>query len=243
MPNYTETQLDALEAAAPDKNVPGFRNRPREAGRKYLLTPESERSYASVKMFKTDGSEVTGPRVQVYIRDYLSAIDKMDEAPSGRRSNGGNGPRNVATGNIFLDAQVALREQMLSEQERISTRVNDATLAVEAFNADEYKAEVAKEFADSIAELTRRLTAWEADENDVASKSANDTLAELTKRRDTLNAESGDVLANLDKNIRMTEGALKMVIGMDEDAAKALKDANEALFEELAPEPENVPES
>lgn len=226
---YTESTLDSLEQG---KDI---KPRVREAGRKFLLLPEGERSYGAVAktMKKSDGGSITEPRAAVYVREYLTTIDKLDETPRRGSSNGGSGNRAITTGNGMLDATLAMREQWLSEQDRLRTMTTDATEAVEQFDPTEWIEETAEHLREQLAEVQKRLDAWTSNENNVATESADLYLKDLTARRDDINGKTTDALANLDKQVELANGTLKMIVGMDNDALKTIEEQNADLASEI----------
>lgn len=226
---YTETTLNTLEEG---KDI---KPRVREAGRKFLLMPEGERSYGAVasQMKKNDGSNITEPRAAVYVREYLTTIDKLDETPRRGASGGGSQNRAITTGNGMLDATLAMREQWLSEQDRVRSLVNDATAAVETFDATEYIEETAEHLREQLAEVQKRLDAWTSNENNVATESADLYLKDLTKRRDDVTGQSTDALGNLDKQVDLANNTLKMIVGMDDSALKSIEEQNKDLAAEI----------
>jgi hypothetical protein len=228
---YTESTLDSLEQGVETKK------RSREAGRKFLLMPEGERSYGAVAktMLKGDGTPITEPRAAVYVREYLEAIGKKDEALTGRRSsNGGTGNRAITTGNGMLDATLAMREQWLAEQDRVANIVTEATEAVDTFDATEWIEETAEHLREQLAEVQARLDAWTENKDNIATESADQYRADLTKRRDDVNKQSGDALEHLNKQVDLANSTLKMIVGMDDSALKAIEEQNKDLATEIA---------
>lgn len=239
---YTESTLDTLENQA-DGDI---RNAPRRAGRMYLMLPEDQRSYANVasKYRKSDGQAITEGRAAVYVREYLVHIGKEDEAPQRGRRNGGGGAR-VTTGNDVLDNTLAQREQFLTEQDRVATMVTDANTAVEEFTADEWIAEAANDLREQINELQRRLDAWESNEDNIATTSAEQYEKDLRDRAERLEKESADKLEFLSKQVGTLDAMLKLIVGMDPDALKRIKEQNADLGNEVEaaitePQPETT---
>jgi hypothetical protein len=233
---YTEQDLDKLEAAALAQDITPARPADRKAGRMFLLTDEDKRSYDDVaaRYKKSNGESITNGRAAVYVRNYLTSIDKMDEAPQRGRRNGGGTRSITATGNGVADQVLAMREQYLSEQDRIATLVNDANEAVEAFDADEYRAEVLTDLREELEKLTARIEAFEADTDGVATKSADEYISDLRTRAEKLNTDSGSKLEFLNAELAKSNAMLKMLVSMDEDLANKLPDDLKA---ELAEEP------
>lgn len=217
MANYTEAQLNAMEEG---KDI---RPRAREAGRLFLLQDEGERSYQRVTPLlkpKSDGDQPTQGRVDVYIREYLTAIDATNESPRpGRKANGGNGsPARVLP--EWMQVVKDAVDRYKANIDDIETRLSEYDKAVADFDADAFKVEVAEEFEQQIAELTARLNAWQADEGEIATKSATKMLTDLTARRDRYREQADKDIEFLRPNMEQADATLQTMVAALDAAGK-----------------------
>jgi hypothetical protein len=224
MANYTETQLMQMVEALPNEEKP--RPRAIESGIAYLTQPDGERSYKAVTSAikpKSDGNQPTDARVAVYIREFLTALGLTDEAPRpGRTPNGGNGPTGkIAPVTEFEQMVANAVEQYRAQVSSIETRLTELDAAVGDFDPEAYRAEVAEEFEQQIAELTARLTAWQNDEGNVATQSTEKFLADLTKRRDSFQNEAEKTLAAIRPQLEQAEATYQTMIAARDIAGEA----------------------
>lgn len=198
-----------------------IRPRVKEAGELFLSLPESERSYKTV----ADRMDVTEGRAGVYVREYLTLTDQLDKAPQrGRRSGNGSG----SVGDEFTKVIERTIEQYEHQADVLETALAEAKEAVATFDPDEFKASAATELRDAIAEMQARLTAWENDEGEVATKSAADTLADLVKRADTLENESGRKITFLRTQQEAAQSSLDALTEAAAEMARAEAEAKAA---------------
>jgi hypothetical protein len=217
MSNYTEAQLTQMEEG---KEI---RPRVREAGHLYLTQPENERSYRNVVMTKSDGTPVTQGRIDVYIREYLAAMDLLEEAPRpGRKANGDQSKVNVPKIPGVTDIIEQAIENYRSQVDTWETRVNETQAAVAEFNADEWRQTVAEEIQEEIDALTARLTAWVNNEGDVASDSAEAYMKDLQARADRTESSANEALnflrPQLDAAEQTLEAATKLLAPPEQPA-------------------------
>src|SRR4051812_32743528 len=110
MQKFTAQELDAIEADA-IKAGRTIRPREREAGRNFLMMDPQTRTYGDVAqtLTKSDGTHPQEGRTAVYVRTYLTFVDKLNEGPSRGRKSNGNGSKVTfkETGNIVLDTNLS----------------------------------------------------------------------------------------------------------------------------------------
>lgn len=231
MTMFTTSDLDNLEAAAKAEGRE-CRPAPTRNGRMFLLMPEADRSYKAV----ADKAGVTEGRAGVYVREYLTFIDKLDEAPQRGRRAGNGGTRSITTGNGMLDTLINSREQYLSEQDRLATAINDANAKVETFDADEWIADAATDLQNQIKVLEQRLADWTANKDDIATKSAESYNQDLVAHAAKLDKESGDKLEFLDKQVTDANAMLAFMVQRDDTVLKVIETQNKDLALEIAAE-------